>query len=85
MNATADWLRFTIGQIRNEIDCRIEHGADSNGHLEAIRDMIDKKLYSQEAMNKLAQLDEELGFNDMIAEANHNNKSFKQDPHRGNG
>jgi hypothetical protein len=61
VNATADWLRFTIGQIRNEIDCRIEHGADSNGHLEAIRDMIDQKLYSQEAMNRLAQLDEELG------------------------
>jgi len=23
-------------RILNEIDCRIEHGADSNGHLEAI-------------------------------------------------
>ena len=33
------WLK--IGRIRNEIDCRIEHGADSNGHLEAIRNMID--------------------------------------------
>jgi len=32
-----------IGHIRNEIDCRIEHGADSNGHLEAIRTMIDNK------------------------------------------
>jgi hypothetical protein len=35
------WLK--IGHIRNEIDCRIEHGADSNGHLEAIRNMIDKE------------------------------------------
>jgi hypothetical protein len=33
------WLK--IGRIHNEIDCRIEHGADSNGHLEAIRNMID--------------------------------------------
>ena len=33
------WLK--IGHIRNEIDCRIEHGADSNRHLEAIRNMID--------------------------------------------
>jgi hypothetical protein len=61
VNATADWLRFTIGQIRNEIDCRIEHGADSNGHLEAIRDMIDKKVYAQEAMDRLAQFDQENG------------------------
>ena len=35
------WLK--IGRIRNEIDCRIEHGADSNGHLEAIRNMIDRE------------------------------------------
>jgi hypothetical protein len=34
------WLK--IGRIRNEIDCRIQHGADSNGHLEAILKMIDK-------------------------------------------
>jgi hypothetical protein len=50
-----------LGQIRNEIDCRIEHGADSNGHLEAIRDMIDKKVYAQEAMDRLAQFDQENG------------------------
>ena len=25
-----------LAQIRNEVDCRIVHGADSNGHLEAI-------------------------------------------------
>jgi hypothetical protein len=30
--------------IRKEIDCRIEHGAESGGHLEAIRSMIDNRL-----------------------------------------
>lgn len=34
----AAWLR--AGRIFNEIDCRIEHGADSNGHLEAIRSLF---------------------------------------------
>lgn len=63
MNTSAEWLLLMIGQIRNEIDCRIEHGADSNGHLEAIRDMIDKKLDALNAMNKLSELDEELGLN----------------------
>jgi hypothetical protein len=43
------WLK--IGYIRNEIDCRIEHGADSNGHLEAIRNMIDKE--EADSNNKL--------------------------------
>ena len=61
MNTSAEWLLLMIGQIRNEIDCRIEHGADSNGHLEAIRDMIDKKLDALKAMDRLADLDEELG------------------------
>ena len=27
-------------RILNEIDCRIEHGAESNGHLEAIRNLF---------------------------------------------
>jgi len=31
-----DEARLQLGRIVNEIDCRIEHGADSNGHLEAI-------------------------------------------------
>ena len=61
VNTSAEWLLLMIGQIRNEIDCRIEHGADSNGHLEAIRDMIDKKLDALKAMDRLADLDEELG------------------------
>ena len=34
----AAWLR--LGRILNEIDCRIEHGAESNGHLEAIRNLF---------------------------------------------
>jgi len=39
------------GRIMNEIDCRIEHGADSNRHLEAIRNLFSKKA-------KMARLDE---------------------------
>lgn len=48
------WLEK--GRIMNEIDCRIEHGADSNGHLEAIR-----KLFSKQALKKMTRLDEEMG------------------------
>ena len=48
------WLEK--GRIMNEIDCRIEHGADSNGHLEAIR-----KLFSKQALEKMTILDEEMG------------------------
>ena len=35
-----DEARLQTGRIFNEIDCRIEHGADSNGHLEAIRNLF---------------------------------------------
>jgi hypothetical protein len=35
-----DKARLRTGRIFNEIDCRIEHGADSNGHLEAIRNLF---------------------------------------------
>lgn len=48
------WLEK--GRILKEIDCRIEHGADSNGHLEAIR-----KLFSKQALEKMTRLDEEMG------------------------
>lgn len=48
------WLEK--GRIMNEIDCRIEHGADSNGHLEAIRN-----LFSKQALEKMTRLDEEMG------------------------
>jgi hypothetical protein len=29
-----------MNSILTEIDCRIEHGAESNGHLEVLRDMF---------------------------------------------
>lgn len=35
-----DEARLQTGRILNEIDCRIEHGAESNGHLEAIRNLF---------------------------------------------
>ena len=40
MQGERDEARLRLGSILNEIDCRIEHGADSNGHLEAIRNMF---------------------------------------------
>jgi hypothetical protein len=36
LRSESDEARTRIGRILNEIDCRVEHGADSNGHLEAI-------------------------------------------------
>lgn len=36
----------TIERVLGEIDCRIEHGADSGGHLEYVRDRL-RKLVSQ--------------------------------------
>lgn len=35
-----DDARLRLGRIFREIDCRIEHGAESNGHLEAIRNLF---------------------------------------------
>lgn len=35
-----DSARLQTRRILNEIDCRIEHGAESNGHLEAIRNLF---------------------------------------------
>ena len=40
--AERDKARLQKGHILNEIDCRIEHGAESNGHLEAIRSLFKK-------------------------------------------
>lgn len=40
LTAERDEARLQTGRILNEIDCRIEHGADSNGHLEAIRNLF---------------------------------------------
>ena len=35
-----DEARRETNSILAEIDCRIEHGVDSNGHLEAIRNLF---------------------------------------------
>ena len=35
-----DEARLQARRILNEIDCRIEHGAESNGHLEAIYNLF---------------------------------------------
>ncbi len=35
-----DEARQRMNSILTEIDCRIEHGAESNGHLEVLRDMF---------------------------------------------
>ena len=50
---------FALQSIRDEIDCRIEHGAESNGHLEAIRDILDRKTenrYRRGVPNAMADL-----------------------------
>lgn len=56
-----DEARLQTGRILNEIDCRIEHGADSNGHLEGIRSLFKDSKKSQDALDRLAELDQELG------------------------
>jgi len=38
--AERDEARLQTARILNEIDCRIEHGAESNGHLEAIYNLF---------------------------------------------
>ncbi len=40
MNKKLREERDEARRILNEIDCRIEHGAESNGHLEAIYNMF---------------------------------------------
>ncbi len=41
-NAEREEVQLKWQRLYGEIDCRIEHGADSNGHLEAIRKMMQK-------------------------------------------
>lgn len=41
-------LRVELRKILNEIDCRIEHGAESNGHLEAIYNLFKENSNDQE-------------------------------------
>jgi hypothetical protein len=38
--AERDALQLRWQRLYGEIDCRIEHGASSNGHLEAVRKMM---------------------------------------------
>ena len=38
-----DEARQRTNSIITEIDCRIEHGAESNGHLEGIRNLFKNK------------------------------------------
>jgi FtsZ-binding cell division protein ZapB len=40
VTAERDALQLRWQRLHGEIDCRIEHGANSNGHLEAIRKMM---------------------------------------------
>ncbi len=40
LTAERDAARLDTGRILNEIDCRVQHGADSNGHLEGILAMF---------------------------------------------
>ena len=40
MTRERDEARLQTRRILNEIDCRIEHGAESSGHLEAIYSMF---------------------------------------------
>ena len=40
MRGERDDARLRLGSILNEIDCRIEHGAESNGHLEGVRNLF---------------------------------------------
>lgn len=40
--ARAERAEQTLRELRLEIDCRIEHGADSGGHLEYVRSFIDR-------------------------------------------
>lgn len=42
-------LRQEIRNLRSEVDCRIEHGAESGGHLEYVRKKLDEILYPEVA------------------------------------
>lgn len=42
IKAEYDDVVAKLARVKTEIDCRVQHGADSNGHLEAIAEMIEK-------------------------------------------
>jgi hypothetical protein len=39
-----DSLREDVLRLRTEVNCRIEHGADSGGHLEVVQSKLDEIL-----------------------------------------
>ena len=43
-SADIEDIEFQIRSLRTEVDCRIEHGANSNGHLEYVRNRLDRIL-----------------------------------------
>lgn len=42
--ADNDLPRSEVANLRNEVNCRIEHGANSGGHLEYVQSILDKIL-----------------------------------------
>lgn len=42
--AELEELRERVLSVKTEVDCRVSHGADSNGHLEFILTKLDKAL-----------------------------------------
>lgn len=42
--------RAQVAYLLNEVDCRIEHGAESNGHLEYVRQELKKLLGYEDAI-----------------------------------
>lgn len=50
-----DEAQMLVGRILNEIDCRIEHGADSNGHLEGLRLLFGNCYGRQKTLTKRDQ------------------------------
>lgn len=44
MSKEPQTTREKLNALYNEVDCRVEHGADSNGHLEYVRKELLKIL-----------------------------------------
>jgi hypothetical protein len=39
-------IREAVWSLRNEVDCRIEHGAESCGHLEYVKRKLDEIIHT---------------------------------------
>jgi hypothetical protein len=52
LRAERDEARRRMNSILTEIDCRIEHGAESNGHLEVLRDMFKENTDEYQPTNQ---------------------------------